>query len=210
MKQKNLHMITISGPDGCGKSTLIDQVKAHFQGEGREVKVIRSRPLGFPLLSYLKYGKRAGLIASTTKHYNKRQYNKFSSIIKFSYYFLDYLVGCVFLKYYKLMGILVVFDRYYFDYICNAERFSLDIPTKMTRFLYKFVYKADVNIFLDAEPSEILVYKQEQLEEQIIVLNIKYRTLFEELATCSSEGYKIIKAHQGIKTYHDTKDAIYA
>lgn len=184
-------VLTISGPDGCGKTTLINDLLNNL--ERQNIKLFRSRPIGFPILSHIKHGKNAKQIASAQNHFSKNQSpSRILSIIKFTYYFLDYFVGGLKLLYLKRLGKIVIFDRYYFDYICDQTRFSVKLNSKVTRYLYNIIYEPDINVYLLAKPDLIHNQKVEQSKAQIRQINIDYVNLFSDLQTRSKKSYHIV------------------
>ena len=188
-----MKVISISGPDGSGKSTLLNEIKQHYFKKNVKVTIKRSRPIGFPIVSTLKYGKKAEQRAASENHKHKSPKNPFLSIIVFSYYYIDYLVGTFFLnaqKIFKSDGV-IIFDRYYFDYVCNIERFSLNVNTDLISFLYIFIYKPDKNIFLECSADDILMKRDELTKTQINQINFKFNELFSKFSGKNNQ-YKVI------------------
>ncbi|GAA4036003.1 hypothetical protein GCM10022409_21120 [Hymenobacter glaciei] len=181
----NGFVISFSGVDGAGKSTVIEKVKEHLEKKWRKrVVVLRHRPSVLPILSAWKYG-RAEAERRTMASLPRQGLNQSlkSSLARFSYYYLDYLLGqaVVWLKY-TSRGQVVLYDRYYFDFINDGERSNIRLPERLTKALYTFVSKPRLNFFLYAAPEVILRRKQELSGEAIVQLTLKYRTLFGQLA----------------------------
>ena len=88
-------ILTFSGVDGAGKSTVIDHIiKLVDKQFRRPVKVLRHRPSILPILSAYRYGKERAeqkSIASLPRTGNNT--SQFSSLVRFSYYYIDYLLG---------------------------------------------------------------------------------------------------------------------
>ena len=182
--------ISISGVDGSGKSTLIDAISEHLTAQGYNVKVIRSRPLGFPILSSLKHGrKKAEAVAARTRHSNKIIHNQITSLFKFTYYYLDYLLGSLWLHYSRrYTRNIIIFDRYYFDYICDQSRFSLNVNILIVNFLAKFIHIPDINVYLQASKEKIYQNRDEQTPTQILDASRMYENLF----SVGSETYGML------------------
>lgn len=52
--------------------------------------------------------------------------SKLSSFIRFFYYLLDYIIGQWFIYFkYTIKGNIIVYDRYYFDFINDANVLTL-------------------------------------------------------------------------------------
>ncbi|MEP7263839.1 MAG: hypothetical protein ABI772_05050 [Bacteroidota bacterium] len=178
--------ITFTGVDGAGKSTILDSVKQQLEGKYRQqVKVLRHRPSLLPILSSIKHGKKgAEQKAAGTLPRQGTNRNFISSLIRFTYYYFDYLLGRPYIYWrYKSRGITVLYDRYYFDFIVDGRRSNIDISPSLVRNGYLLVSKPEVNIFLYASPEEILKRKQELKEEDIRTMTHDYRQLFEKFSS---------------------------
>jgi len=177
-------LITFSGVDGAGKSTVIEHVRHGLEKQWRkQVVVIRHRPSVLPILSAWKYGK-AGAEQRAVQSLPRQgqNQNQLSSLARFSYYYLDYVVGqaVVWLQHTR-RGHIVLYDRYYFDFINDSRRSNLRLPEGLTRALYRFVHKPRLNFFLYADAAEILRRKQEMPAADITLLTRKYQDLFRQL-----------------------------
>jgi thymidylate kinase len=177
-------IITFSGVDGAGKSTVIDTVKMIIEKKlRRNVVVIRHRPSILPILSAWVEGKAAAekKAASNLPRQGKNN-NWISSLLRFSYYYTDYLLG-QFVVYFRyvLRGHIVLYDRYYFDFINDSRRSNIQLPRFITKSGYKLLLKPDLNFFLYAEPELILSRKKELMASTIEYLTKKYLDLFEQL-----------------------------
>ena len=177
-------VITFSGVDGAGKSTVIEHVKERLEKKWRKrVVVIRHRPSVLPILSAWKYGKEGAEARSVQNLPRQGQnFSLSSSLVRFSYYYLDYVVGqvVIWLKHTR-RGHIVLYDRYYFDFINDGRRSNINLPARFTQALYAFVNKPKLNFFLYADPQEILRRKQELSASTITQLTQQYRALFGEL-----------------------------
>lgn len=176
--------ITFSGVDGAGKSTIIQEIKTILEHKFRKnVVVLRHRPSILPILSTYKHGKqKAEQIAADTLPRQGKNQSTFSSLVRFTYYYFDYLIGQFYIKVkYHWRGYAVLYDRYYFDFIIDSRRSNIDLPKGLTRFFYKFIYHPPLNLFLYADPKIILQRKKELPSESIVELTENYRALFDNL-----------------------------
>lgn len=192
VRQSKGEIITISGVDGAGKSTIIENL-AHMLDKKfrRRIIILRHRPSLLPILSVWSKGKKKAHEAVMSRlPRTGRNNNSISSIIRFSYYYIDYLIGqwFVYIKY-LLRGYTVIYDRYYFDFINDGKRSNLSIPKWLTRFGYRFLLKPKYNFFLYAAPEIILKRKQELDRETILTLTQDYLTLFREFDKKRREIY---------------------
>lgn len=177
-------MITFSGVDGAGKSTVIENMRYILEKKLRKkVIVLRHRPSILPILSVWTKGKeqaRKDVLASLPRQGKNK--NVLSSLLRFAYYYTDYFVGQFYVyARYILQGYVVLYDRYYFDFINDSERSNIHLPTFITKFGYRFLIKPDVNFFLYAKPEVILERKKELDSPTIQKLNDKYLDLFQSM-----------------------------
>ena len=179
-------MLSFSGVDGAGKSTILGEMRELLQKKyRRKVVVLRHRPGLLPILSAWKYGKEEAekkILSSLPRKGDNR--SRLSSFFRFGYYYADYLLG-QFLIYtkYILRGYVVLYDRYYFDFIVDGKRSNILLRPSFIRQLYRFVYKPQLNVFLYAAPEVILKRKQELTAGDIAHLTQHYKTLFHRMGT---------------------------
>jgi len=178
-------VITFSGVDGAGKTTIIGKVKNSLESKYRkEVVLLRHRPGILPILSAIKYGKDAAeQIASDSMPRKGKNKNLVSSVARFGYYFSDYIIGQVYVYFkYVLKGKIVLYDRYYFDFINDAKRSNIQLNRSFLKALYRFVFKPKLNFFLYADSKTILARKKEMIAPEIDQLTILYKNLFGQMS----------------------------
>ncbi|MFK7947316.1 MAG: hypothetical protein AB8G11_07000 [Saprospiraceae bacterium] len=184
-------VITFSGVDGAGKTTIMDNTERLLK-EKYKAKIIRlrHRPQILPILSSYKYGKaEAEKRAAETMPRTGNNKSGIGSLIRFIYYYLDYLLGqfVIYFKY-TMRGYTILYDRYYFDFIVDFRRSNININPAIPKFLFNFVFKPDINVFLYASPEVILKRKQELPSGEIVTLTKNYKALFAELDKKSSKA----------------------
>jgi thymidylate kinase len=178
-------IITFSGVDGAGKSTVIENTRQQIEKVLRKkVVVLRHRPSVLPILSAWKHGKEAAeKKAATTLPRQGKNNSSFSSFIRFAYYYSDYFFGQFYIQVKHVWrGHVVLYDRYYFDFINDSKRSNIQLPAKFTSWFYRFLLKPQLNFFLYAQPEEILKRKQELDAATIKELTEKYLALFTSLS----------------------------
>jgi len=200
--QKGL-IITFSGVDGAGKSTIIEHTKKELEKKLRKkVVVIRHRPSVLPILSAITQGKeKAEQKAANTLPRQGQNNSWISSLLRFGYYYTDYLFGqfYVYIKY-VMRGEVVLYDRYYFDFINDSLRSNIRLPKWLTKAGYKLLLQPNLNFFLYADAETILKRKKELDEEAITTLTKDYLNLFSELDKKTQGKYFPIENLQ----LHDT------
>lgn len=203
-------VITLSGVDGAGKTTILNELVGQLENKYREeVVVLRHRPSILPIISALKYGKKnAEKIAVQNLPRTGKNKNVLSSYLRFSYYLIDYSLGqfYVFFKY-SLRGKTIVYDRYYFDFISDPRRSNLTIHPALAKFLYRIVFKPNLNVLLHASSDIILSRKKELTKETIEELTNSYKTLFNKLQKNRTETYLSINNKDKNKTLQTILDA---
>ncbi len=174
-------LITLSGVDGVGKTTVLQKLKELLENKYRkEVILLRHRPGMFPILSSFIYGKKiADFRAGTLIPRKGKNRNFISSLLRFSYYYTDYIFGQVYVYFkYILRGKIVLYDRYYFDFIADPKRSNICLKKGIVQLLYFFISKPKLNYLLFADPNIILKRKQELSIKDINDLTKGYKTLF--------------------------------
>ena len=170
--------IGFTGPDGSGKTTVIDLMIENFGEVFRKAHVyFHFRPMLFGNLGEVAHS--AGLKKEVDRNYDKPhrggKTGTLSSLLRLGYYSVDYLLG-YFLRVKPVTRItrLAIFDRYYTDIICDSRRSRIYLPLK---FLYIwgrcFIPSLDYNILLTAHTDTILGRKKELNREGIEAINTK-------------------------------------
>lgn len=181
INQRKGMVLTVNGVDGVGKSTIIEQLKVTLGNKFRKnVVVLRHRPSLLPILSAWKYGaKKAEERSMQHLPHSGTNTNVISSLARFAYYYLDYFFGqfYVYVKY-IMRGQVVIYDRYYFDFINDPRRSNISIPSWLSKALFRYLLKPKLNIFLYADADEVYRRKQEVPKHKIRTLTQAYLNLF--------------------------------
>lgn len=170
--------IGFTGPDGSGKTTVIDLMIENFGEVFRKAHVyFHFRPMLFGNLGEVAHN--AGIKKDVDRNFDKPHRGGktgiLSSLLRLGYYSVDYILG-YFLRVKPVTRItrLAIFDRYYTDIICDSRRSRIYLPVK---FLYGwgrcFIPSLDYNILLTASTETILARKKELDKEGIESINRK-------------------------------------
>ena len=180
--------ISFTGPDGVGKTTVIDKIILQLQNLYKNVPLFHFRPLLIGNLGEVAHnvGLKKEVDREYTKPHRGHKVGVISSLLRLCYYTIDYILG-----YYKLVKgklfrrNIVIFDRYYTDVICDSRRSRIFLNYKFLYWFGKvFIPRLDYNILLTARTETILGRKQELTREGIEMINDK----IDYLAT--KKGYK--------------------
>ena len=115
--------IVLLGVDGAGKTTIAENLKARYVTAFRKIDHYHSRVRVLKDISQLK--KDATPIDASNPHGKKQKAGKFTSVAKFGYYFLDFLIGNVKIAIAKIKSTLVLVERYYYDYSIDKVRYIM-------------------------------------------------------------------------------------
>lgn len=195
-------IVTFSGVDGVGKTTIIENVSEKLRTKYRkEVVLLRQRPKMLPMLSSFKYGSntKAEEHSDSDNPNHVTEKSTVSSYLRFAYYYLDYFFGQFYIHLrYVVPGKVVIYDRYYFDLINHSERNNFVVNRKLVKWLYRPIIKPALNIYLNAAPDEIFRRKRELDIHEIETLSNKYVTLFSEYAKHQNEPRYVIHRNEEV------------
>ncbi len=184
--------IGFTGPDGSGKTTVIDLMIEQLGEVFRKAHTyFHFRPALFGNLGEVAHS--AGIKKDVDRNYSDPhrggKTGMLSSIARLGYYSVDYIVG-YFVKIKPVIRItrLAIFDRYFTDIICDSRRSRIYLPPKFLNVWRKlFIPSLDYNILLTADSETILQRKQELDSKGIEAINAKINYL------AGKKGYYKIK-----------------
>ena len=151
--------VAFIGPDGSGKSSIIENIHHDLMPAFRKTYVYHLRPRITP--------RNQKISASVKNPHAKAPRGQLSSFLKIFYYLFDCSIGYV-LKIWPLIisSTLVLFDRYYHDILVDPKRFRYGASTWLAEFIGRTVPKPNIWILLDSPPDIIQTRKQETSYEE--------------------------------------------
>lgn len=170
--------IGFTGPDGAGKTTVIDMMIDQLGDVFRKAHAyFHFRPMLFGNLGDVAHS--AGIKKEVDHEYDKPhrggKTGALSSLLRLAYYSTDYILGH-FARVKPVVRItrLAIFDRYYTDIICDSRRSRIYLSTGLLYRLGRlFIPQLDYNILLTASTDTILSRKRELDREGIEAINRK-------------------------------------
>lgn len=177
------YRLTFSGPDGSGKTTLIEASRSYLElGFGRQVYYQRHRPFILPMLARYR-GKDAAYDSGINAPIRASQPTTgMSMTVRYIYYWIDYQLGSMvdFLRY-GLFGRIVIYDRFFFDFICDPERSNLSKSLIASWFFKKTLKRPKLNVLVEVKPELALNRKNELTKSEYNLLYERYVSLWDEL-----------------------------
>jgi thymidylate kinase len=166
--------IAIYGPDGCGKSSVIEQLRPKIIPYFRKIDESHFRP-------YVG-GVREGDGSPVPDPHAGPDRSFLVSILKLLYYWADYVVG-YFLKVLPgcIRSTFYIFDRYYDDICIDPKRYSYGGPRWLLSVGRLVVPKPKLIFCLDAEPEILQARKKEVSFEECHRQRNAYRSLVQQL-----------------------------
>lgn len=174
--------LSVSGPDGCGKTTVIKRVTLQLeQIYGADGVVCRHfRPTVLPRIA--EVAKKTHALKTVDEEYDRphraQPSGALGSVLRMGYYGLDYLFGYLRTIYPVLARRQVVlFDRYAYDMVCDPGRSRIALPTALIRTIIRLLPMPRWAFFIRVAPEEVFRRKQELDLDRIRQLNVRYDDL---------------------------------
>lgn len=147
-------IVAFIGPDGSGKSSIIENILHDLMPAFQNTYVYHLRP---------RIALRDAKISEPVKNpHAKALRGQLSSFFKIFYYFFDYSIGYV-LRIWPLniKSTLVLFDRYYHDILVDPIRYRYNGSIWLAQIIGKTIPKPHLWILLDSPPDVLQSRKKE-------------------------------------------------
>lgn len=155
--------IALLAPDGAGKSTVIKGISDTCLGSFYGIEHRYFRPRKFKNLgSYNRVNFKGEAVANDDPH-GKKLHGVIKSLLRFLFYNLDFLFGYLLdINKLKMQKKLIIFDRYYYDYFVDMERYQYRLPKCFPAIFQFMIPNPDLVLILDA-PAEIMYSRKKEL-----------------------------------------------
>lgn len=175
--------LSVSGPDGAGKTTVIELVLADLAlAFGKDGLAHRGhfRPSVLPRIAEL--AAATGAAKTVDVDYSRPHRSPASgfagSLARLSYYVADYVYGYFRLARPALVDRrIVLFDRYYYDVIADPGRSRIRLPKWLLRAFALIIPLPTYSFFISVSPEVARTRKQELTVGEITQLNLAYGDL---------------------------------
>ncbi len=153
--------IAIMGPDGAGKSAVIDAIRQQFRFAYHKVKCFHLRPKS------LRPGKDTQQVV--TDPHGKPPRGTILSVLKVFFLIADYWLGYAMkIAPATRRSQLIVFDRYIYDLLVDSKRVRYGGPAWLLKLAALVVPRPDIVILLDA-PAEVLWSRKQEVPFEEVV-----------------------------------------
>lgn len=146
-------VVAVLGPDGSGKTTIIEHLERELAPAFRRVRRFHLRP---------HFGA-APVGSAVTNPHGQSPRGRFASTLKVGMFLADYWFGWV--KHVlpaKVRSSFIVFDRYYHDMLVDTKRYRIPGDFSAARWFAPLIPQPDLWLILSARP-ELLVERKGEI-----------------------------------------------
>ena len=189
--------IAFMGPDGCGKSLVLNAVSQEFAPSFRTIRYYHLRPK--------LIGRKTSGQGPVTDPHGRPPRGRVASVAKVIDLWLDYVLGYLFRILPGLIRTeLVLFDRCFFDLLVDSRRIRYGGPPWLLRAAARLAPRPDLVVLLDA-PVEVLRSRKQEVPAPEVA---RQRAAYLDLARNLRSVVVIDAAKPAEEVIHDAVAAI--
>jgi thymidylate kinase len=189
--------IIFLGPDGAGKSSVIQAVGRELAGAFNRTACSGFAPALFERLRHIRRDPGRPHWAPPRSF--------LVSVIRAGYWLIYYTIGYFFTVHVALArSTLVLHDRHFVDALVDPKRYRYGGPLWLLQLIWRIVPKPDIIILLDAPPEVVQSRKQEVSFEETVRQRKAYLSLIETLRN----GHIIDATQQFERVVGDVNDLV--
>jgi thymidylate kinase len=161
--------IVMLGPDGAGKSSVVDKLEARMEGAFQHVQILGFAP---PLFKLWQKGP-----ANTSTPHAKKARSYPVSLLRAAFWFVYNALSHFTLRWMKANNTLIVNDRHFIDILVDPVRYRYGGPTWALKLVQWVMPKPDAIVLL-AGPAEIIQARKKEVPVEETARQIElYRSL---------------------------------
>lgn len=164
MTNKKGFVIVVEGTDGSGKSFIINAITPKLEALGYGVIYNHLRPNAIPDIAVILGKRKAtkpGEVNVVSDPHKEKQSGFIGSVIRWTYYMIDYTIGYFIKVRLHKNGKVFIFDRYYYEYYLDQKRCRTNLPEWIIRLGEGIIPKPDLILCLGGDPAKIYERKPE-------------------------------------------------
>ena len=173
------YFISFSGPDGAGKSTMVDFLNKILFEVGITDKKIPDHLLSesAPALHKSVFAKKSRSYQQYNKPYASKPVSYFESFLRTCYYLVIFIYDGFLIFKRKRNNNIIIYDRYIMDFAVDTNRMRIKMPDSLSRLFFKFLKFNNINVLISAEVNQILERKDELDKNKLDYLLPRYNDL---------------------------------
>lgn len=155
--------IALLSPDGGGKSSVLEKLNTTCWGSFHGINRFYFRPHVFKNPGMLNPLNPIPESTVNPDPHGKKPNGLIKSLIRYFYYNLDFIIGynTIILKK-RIQKQLVIFDRYYYDYFVDIQRYQYSFPNWLPKLFAWTIPSPDLIFILEGD-AEVLYNRKKEL-----------------------------------------------